>query len=34
MRRERKWLEQGVLQGLEAGEIGGSYSIVLNISPN
>ena len=34
VKRERKWLELGVLQGLEAGEIGGSYSIMLNISLN
>ena len=34
MRRERKGRELRVLQGLEAGEMGGSYSIMLDISPN
>ena len=34
VRRERKWRELRVLQGLEAGEIGGKYSIMLIISLN
>ena len=34
VRRERKWRELRVLQELEAGEIGGKYSIMLIVSPN